>query len=96
MGSREEGQSSVELVLLVPLILGAMLLLIQAGLLMSNQLLIAAAAREGAREAAVSADPSRAREAARRGAPGLKVEVEVDLGAGAAGDPAKVIVRTPR
>jgi Flp pilus assembly protein TadG len=50
MGAREEGQSSVELVLLAPLVLLAILVVIQAGILMSNQLIIAAAAREGARE----------------------------------------------
>ncbi len=94
MRAREEGQSSVEFVLLAPLVLMAMFLVIQVGLVMSNQLLISAAAREGAREAAVSADLSRAQEAARRAAPRLKVEVEVDLGTGQAGDPVRVVVRT--
>ncbi|MGH2732218.1 MAG: TadE/TadG family type IV pilus assembly protein [Actinomycetota bacterium] len=94
MRAREEGQSSVEFALVAPLILGTVFLVLQAGLLMTNQLLIAAAAREGVREAAVSADPARAQEAARRAAPRLRTEVEVDLGTGLTGDPVRVTVRT--
>jgi len=65
MGRRREGgQAAVELVLALPVLLLLLLGLIQVGLVVHAQLLVTAAAREAAREAAVASDSG----AARRGA----------------------------
>jgi Flp pilus assembly protein TadG len=65
MGRRREGgQAAVELVLALPVLLLLLLGLIQVGLVVHDQLLVTAAAREAAREAAVAPDPG----AGRRGA----------------------------
>jgi Flp pilus assembly protein TadG len=64
LGHREGGQASVELVLALPVLALLLLLLVQVGLVVRDEVLVVHAAREGAREAAVAAD----RGAARRGA----------------------------
>lgn len=61
---REGGQSAVELALALPLLALLALALLQVGLVVRDQLLLTHAAREAAREAAVSAD----HDAGRRGA----------------------------
>lgn len=48
--------------------------------MLRDQLVIAGAAREGAREAAVSADRERIEAAARRAAPGFEMSVRVTRG----------------
>ena len=72
----EEGQATVELALLLPVVLALALLVVQVALLARDQLLVVHAARTAAREAAVEPDPARARtaaaEAAVRSAPSLK------------------------
>lgn len=87
----ERGQSTVEFALVLPLVVLLMLGLLQAGLLLRDQLVVSGAAREGAREAAVSADPERVRAAAERAAPALDVAVDLDRGQ-RRGDPARVEV----
>jgi hypothetical protein len=84
----------VELALVLPLALAAALALLQVGLVAKDALVVAQAAREGAREAAVTTDASRVREAALRGGglPAERTEVEVDR-TGSAGDPVTVRVR---
>ena len=65
-GSRDEGQAAVELALVLPLIALLLLALVQAGLVVRDQILVVHGAREAAREAAVdpAADaPARAAEA---------------------------------
>jgi Flp pilus assembly protein TadG len=64
---REAGSAAVELALVLPLALFAALALVQVGLLAKDSLAVANSAREGAREAAVSTDDARVREAAIRG-----------------------------
>jgi hypothetical protein len=64
---REAGSAAVELALVLPLALFAALALVQVGLLAKDSLAVANSAREGAREAAVSTDDARVREAALRG-----------------------------
>lgn len=66
---------------MLPLILLLLLGLLQAGLMLRDQLVIAGAAREGAREAAVSPDPERIELAARRAAPGFEMTVRINRGA---------------
>ncbi|HEX2031019.1 MAG TPA: TadE/TadG family type IV pilus assembly protein [Actinomycetota bacterium] len=89
------GSAAVELALVLPLALLAALALVQVGLVAKDSLVVIQAAREGAREAAVTTDDGRVREAALRGGGGLpedRTEVEV-VRAGTVGDPVTVIVR---
>jgi Flp pilus assembly protein TadG len=60
----DEGQSSVELALSLPFVLGLLLALVQAGLFVRDQVMVDHAAREAARVAAVSGDVGRIRTAA--------------------------------
>jgi len=92
-GPRDQGQASVELALLLPVLALVALALIQVGLLVRAQLLVTHAAREGARAAAVDEHPDAARTAAvastpldpgrlevhasGRAGPGSRVRVEV-------------------
>jgi len=89
----ERGQATVELALVLPLVVALVLLVLQAGLVGRDQVLVVHAAREAARVAAVDADagaPSAAARAATpldgsrlrvtvgpRGGPGSIVRVEV-------------------
>jgi Flp pilus assembly protein TadG len=91
-GSR--GSSSVEFALVLPLALLAGLAIVQVGLVAKDVLVVGQAAREGAREATVTTDDSRAREAALR-ASGLspdRIDVAVNR-SGSVGDPVTVTVR---
>jgi Flp pilus assembly protein TadG len=65
---REGGQSAVELVLALPVLVLFVLGLLQAGLVVRDQLLLTHAAREAAREAAVAGDAGAARRGALAGA----------------------------
>ncbi len=79
-GAGERGQSTVEFALVLPLVLLMLLSLLQVGIMLRDQLLVSAAARESAREAAVSADPARIEAAGRRAAPGLSISLDIDRG----------------
>jgi Flp pilus assembly protein TadG len=61
---RQGGQATVELALLLPVVVLVALVVVQAGALARDQLLVTHAAREAAREAAVDPDPAAARTAA--------------------------------
>jgi Flp pilus assembly protein TadG len=93
---REAGQATVELVLALPVIVLALLLVIQVGLIARDQVLVVDAAREGARAAAVEG-PGAAGDAA-RATPGLRPErttiqaSTVAAGGGGAED-VRVVVR---
>jgi hypothetical protein len=91
---RERGSAAVELALVLPLALTVALAMVQVGLLAKDALLVAQAAREGAREAAVSTDEGRVRAAALRGGalPEDRTDVVVER-TGTAGDPVTVLVR---
>ena len=91
MSRDERGQSTVEFALVLPVILLLLLGLLQAGVLFRDQLVVAAAAREAAREAAVTADHGKIAGAARRAAPGLRIDVEVVRGQ-KRGDRAAVVI----
>ena len=88
----ETGQSTVEFALVLPFVMLLLLGLLQAGLLLRDQLVVAGAAREGAREAAVTADRGRIQNAAQRAAPSLDLVVQVTRGA-KRGDAARVQVK---
>jgi Flp pilus assembly protein TadG len=68
---RQTGSAVVEFALVLPLVLVVALSLVQVGLLVRDRLLIEAAARAGARTAAVDADEGAVRAAALAAAPEL-------------------------
>ena len=65
------GSATVEFALVLPLVLVVVLALVQVGLLVRDRLLVEAAARAGARAAAVQDDPDAIASAALAAAPGL-------------------------
>jgi hypothetical protein len=90
----ERGQAAVELALCLPLLAALALLVVQVGLLARDQIVVTHAAREAAREAAVSpgrAAPRRAVLASTRLAPD-RLEVDVHR-RGRPGDRVRVTVR---
>ncbi len=76
----ERGQAAVEFAVALPIVVIAMLAVAQVGVAVRNEVAVELAAREGARAAAVSADPSAAGAAARR-AVDLPMEVAVSVDA---------------
>lgn len=92
---RRRGQATVELVLVLPVVVLALLLVVQVGLVVRAQVLVVAAAREGARSAAVDPAPGVAERAA-RSTPGLdpdRLAVHQATGTGATGSRVRVAVR---
>lgn len=88
-GMGQRGSAAVEFALVLPLLMVTVLALLQVGLLVKDQLVVVGAARAGAREAAVSRDDGRVREAAVTAAVTLRsedidVEVRRDGGVGTA------------
>ncbi len=79
---------------MLPLALTAALALLQVGLVSKDMLLVTQAAREGAREAAVSIDDARVRQAVLRGGDLADDRTDVEVHrAGTLGDPVTVRVR---
>ncbi len=62
--ARQRGQASVELALCLPVVAVLLLLIVQAGLVVGDQVAVVQAAREGARRASVDPAPEAVREAA--------------------------------
>jgi Flp pilus assembly protein TadG len=90
----QAGSAVVEFALVLPLVLVVALSLVQVGLLVRDRLLIEAAARAGARVAAVDADEAAVRAAALAAAPDLDAtlaSVETTR-QGAQGDPVTVSI----
>lgn len=67
----ERGQATVEVALALPVLVLALLLVVQVALVARSQILVVHAAREGARAAAVDGRPAAAERAA-RATPGLR------------------------
>jgi hypothetical protein len=90
---QDGGSATLELALVLPLALFVALALLQLGLLAKDSLAVANAAREGAREAAVSRDERRVRSAVLRsgGLSGDRTVVAVER-PGSVGDPVTVTV----
>ena len=65
---RDRGSATVEFALVLPVLLIVSLAVVQIGLLVRDQLVLVAAARSGAREAAVTADDGAVRAAVERAA----------------------------
>jgi TadE-like protein len=77
------GQATVEIALTLPIVLIALLLIVQVGLVVRDALALVQAAREGARAVAISADDADAGEAVRASAGPLdadRIGVEVSPG----------------
>ncbi len=96
-GSRdasERGQATVELALVLPLVALLLLALVQAAVVARDQLLVAHAAREAVRAAAVDDDVDAARRAAEQAGPlaAERLDVEVSGRAGV-GSRVRVVVR---
>jgi Flp pilus assembly protein TadG len=91
----EHGSAAVEFALVLPLLLMVALALLQLGLLVRDRLMVEAAARAGARAAAVVDDDFAIRDAAIAAGPGLDPSVLVVEVArsGARGMPVSVVVR---
>src|SRR5437867_1181977 len=93
-GRLERGSATVEFALVLPLVLVVVLGLVQVGLVVRDRLLVEAAARAGARAAAVQDDPAAIEGAAMVAAPGLdaaRADVAVAR-SGSRGDPVTVHV----
>jgi Flp pilus assembly protein TadG len=91
---KEQGQSTVEFALVLPLVLTLILGLLQVGVLVRDQIMVLGAAREGVREAIVTPDRGAITAAASQAAPGLKLSVHVSRGT-ERGEPARVNVTAP-
>lgn len=89
----EEGSAAVEFALVLPLVLTAALALVQVGLIARDAVVVAHAAREGAREAAVTTDDTQVRNAVidRGGLAADTTTVDVDR-TGTGGDAVSVRV----
>lgn len=72
---RERGQATVEFAFVLPLLVLALLAVVQVGLVVRDQLGVVHAAREAARAASVDPDTDRAARAAHRTLPGADVSV---------------------
>lgn len=92
---QERGAASVEFAAVLPLVLIALLLVVQVALIVAEQLVVQHAAREGAREAAVWNDDARARDAVVRtgNLDPDRTEVDVTPPDRAVGSPVTVTVR---
>lgn len=90
----QDGQAAVELALLLPLVALLLLVLVQVGLVVRDQILVVHAAREAAREVAVEPAPEAARRAAAAssGLDPSRLSIRVD-GRGAPGSRAEVTAR---
>ena len=91
----QAGSAVVEFAMVLPLVLVVALALVQVGVLVRDRLLIEAAARAGARAAAVEAEVGAVRAAALAAAPDLDPALTVVEVArqGTQGDPVSVSVR---
>jgi hypothetical protein len=89
------GQATLEAALTLPVVLIALLLIVQVGVVVRDALALAQAAREGARAAATTADDDATREAVRRAAGPLDadriaISVEPEEAERRLGDPVTV------
>ena len=75
MNDDDRGQATVEFALVLPIVVMLALVIVQVALVVREDLLIQAAAREAARAASVDPDPGSAVAAAQRIAPGAEVRV---------------------
>jgi Flp pilus assembly protein TadG len=93
-GNGEHGQATVELALVLPLVAVLLLALVQVAVVARDQVLVAHAAREAARAAAVDGDVDVARGAAERAGPLAADRLTVSVsGRDGVGSRVRVVVR---
>ena len=92
-GRSQAGQSTVEFAMLLPVLVLAVLVLVQGGLVVRDQLLVQHAAREGARAAAVSESVTDVQDAAGRAGPLDRNRLTVTRSGRQPGQPVRVAVR---
>lgn len=92
-GRSQAGQSTVEFAVLLPVLVLVVLVLIQGGQVVRDQLLVQHAAREGARAAAVSDSMADVQDAAGRAGPLDRSRLAVTRSARQQGQPVRVTVR---
>ncbi len=92
-GRSQAGQSTVEFAVLLPVLVLAVLVLVQGGLVVRDQLLVQHAAREGARAAAVSESVVDVQDAAGRAGPLDRTRLTVTRSPRQQGRPVRVTVR---
>ncbi len=93
-GSGDEGQAAVELALVLPLVVAVLLVVVQVGLIVRDQILVVHAAREAAREAAVDPGADAPKQAALEGSGLAADRLSVSsAGRGPAGSRVRVEVR---
>ncbi len=93
-GHGEHGQATVELALILPLVAMLLLVLVQAAVVARDQILVAHAAREAVRAAAVDDDVDAARRAAEQAGPLAADRLEVEVtGRDGVGSRVRVVVR---
>ncbi len=91
---RQDGQATVELALLLPLVALLLLALVQVAVVARDQVLVAHAAREAVRAVAVDDDVDAARRAAERAGPLAADRLEVEVsGRDGVGSRVRVVVR---
>jgi len=93
-GRGDRGQSTVEFAMILPLVALVLLLLVQAGLVVRDQLLVSHAAREAARAAAVSENDraGAALEAARQSGPLERDRLSGTVATGGGGTAVRVVI----
>ena len=79
VGAGERGQSTVELALALPLVALVMLLVVQVGLVVRDDVLVTHSAREAVRVAAVTRDAAAPAAAAARAGPLVPERMHVDV-----------------
>jgi len=85
----DHGQATVELALVLPLVFALLALVFQIALVARDEIVVTHAARDAAREATVSRDPSRITAAAQQNLPGATVRV---VRRGGVGEPVEVAI----
>ena len=87
----ERGTAALEFALVLPLLLVLVLSVVQAGLVVRDELILVGAARAAAREAAVTGDDQLVRDAVDRSAPGLDAgSIDLSVTRGGRGNSASV------
>jgi len=89
----DRGQAAVELALVLPVVLVVLLLVVQVGLVVRDQVLVVHAAREAARAASVGDPQDRITWAAQRSGPLDASRLQVDVHGDGAGQDVEVDLR---
>jgi Flp pilus assembly protein TadG len=89
----DRGQAAVELALVLPVVMVVLLLVVQVGLVLRDQLLVVHAAREAARAASVGDATGEVQRVAQRAGPLVAARLHVSVTGGGPGSDVEVDVR---